>query len=78
MQLRLYILRTVYVLYVHTILRMADAMEKTLLMKQEAFVYRIPTGQSAEAGWKANAWSLDKPDWRGKLRLVTKVGEDDH
>ncbi len=48
-------------------------MEKTLLMKQEAFVYRIPSGQSGSDGWKANGWNLDKPDWRGKLRLVTKV-----
>jgi hypothetical protein len=21
-------------------------------------------------GWKATDWSLDKPDWKGKLRLV--------
>ena len=25
-----------------------------------------------QKGWKANGWTLDKPDWTGKLRLTSK------
>jgi len=44
--------------------------ERTLLIKQEAFVYKIPP-QTKAVGWKATDWSLDKPDWTGKMRLVS-------
>jgi len=44
--------------------------ERTLLIKQEAFVYRIPP-QTKAVGWKATDWNLDKPDWTGKMRLVS-------
>ena len=49
-------------------------LERTLLIKQEAFIYKIPAAQVGDdqKGWKANGWSLDKPDWRGKLRLTSK------
>jgi len=45
--------------------------ERTLLVKSEAFVYKIPP-QTKAAGWKANDWNLDKPDWKGKLRLTAR------
>jgi len=49
----------------------SDALpERTLIVKQEAFVYKIPP-QTKAVGWKANDWDLDKPDWRGRMRLVT-------
>ncbi len=46
-------------------------MEKTLLVKQESFVFKIPAGQTGTSGWKANSWQLDKPEWCGRLRLVS-------
>ena len=55
---------------------MAEEMEKTLLLKQESFVYRIPQSQQGSQEWKATEWALDKPDWRGKLRLVSKVNNN--
>ena len=49
-------------------------LERTLMMKQEALIYKIPAAQIGdyESGWKATGWNLDKPDWKGKLRLVAK------
>lgn len=49
-------------------------LERTLMMKQEVLIYRIPAAQigDSEKGWKATGWNLDKPDWKGKLRLVAK------
>lgn len=50
-------------------------LERVLLLKQEAFVYKIPAGQippDDQTGWKATGWNLDKPDWTGKLKLVSK------
>ena len=49
-------------------------LERTLLIKQEASVFKIPANQVGDdtKGWKANGWNLDKPDWKGKLRLTTK------
>jgi len=43
---------------------------RTLLVKQSCLIYRIPP-QTKAAGWKANDWNLKKPDWSGKMRLVT-------
>ena len=49
-------------------------LERTLMMKQEACIYRIPAAQIGddEKGWKATGWNLDKPDWKGKLRVVSR------
>merc|ERR1712165_386609 len=47
-----------------------EVVERTLLIKQSCLVYRIPP-QTKAAGWKANDWNLKKPDWSGKMRLVT-------
>ena len=44
--------------------------ERTLMIKQEAFVYKIPP-QTKAVGFKASDWSLDRPDWTGKMRLVS-------
>merc|ERR1711874_200395 len=44
--------------------------ERSLLVKAECLVYRIPP-QTKAAGWKANDWNLKKPDWNGKMKLVT-------
>ena len=27
--------------------------------------------QTKAVGWKATEWNLDKPDWKGKMRLVS-------
>lgn len=43
---------------------------RTLLVKQEAFVYKIPP-QTKAVGWKATDWNLDNPDWKGRMRLVS-------
>ncbi len=54
---------------------MDPMIERVLLLKQEAFVYKIPPGQipaDEQTGWKATGWNLDKPDWTGKLKLVSK------
>ena len=54
---------------------MDPMIERVLMMKQEAFVYKIPPGQvpaDEQTGWKAKGWNLDKPDWSGKLKLVSK------
>merc|ERR1711953_691908 len=47
-----------------------EVVERPLLVKGECLVYRIPP-QTKAAGWKANDWNLKKPDWSGKMRLVT-------
>jgi len=47
-----------------------DGQERTLLLKQEAFVYKIPP-QTKAVGWKATDWNLERPDWTGKMRLVS-------
>jgi len=49
---------------------MADLPERTLLVKQDVCVYRIPP-QTKAVGWKATDWNLENPDWKGKLKLVT-------
>ena len=48
--------------------------ERILLLKQEAYVYKIPPGQippDEATGWKAKGWNLDKPEIC-KLKLVSK------
>merc|ERR1711953_1310988 len=42
-----------------------EVVERTLIVKGECLVYRIPP-QTKAAGWKANDWNLKKPDWRRK------------
>ena len=32
--------------------------------------FQIPVDESA--GWKATGWNLNKPDWTGKLKVVSK------
>jgi len=44
--------------------------ERTLLVKQDVCVYRIPP-QTKAVGWKATDWNLENPDWKGKMRLVS-------
>lgn len=45
-------------------------METTLLVKHEAFVYKIPAQANTAQGWKATGWNLDKPDWTGRLKVI--------
>jgi hypothetical protein len=45
--------------------------ESVLLVKAEVFVYKIPP-RTTNRGYRANDWSLDNPDWTGRMRLVTK------
>jgi len=54
---------------------MDPMIERVLLLKQEAFVYKIPPNQIPEdesKGWEATKWNLNKPDWTGKLKVVSK------
>ncbi|CAH1775250.1 unnamed protein product [Owenia fusiformis] len=45
--------------------------ESVSCVKNEVFVYKIPPRPS-NRGYKAADWSLDKPDWKGRLRVVAK------
>lgn len=48
--------------------------ERILLLKQEAYVYKIPPAQvpsDESTGWIAKGWNLDKPETI-KLKLVSK------
>ncbi|PVD36879.1 hypothetical protein C0Q70_03869 [Pomacea canaliculata] len=53
---------------------MADVYESVLCVKNEVFVYRIPPRPS-NRGYRASEWSLDTPDWTGRLRVVAR-GKD--
>jgi len=52
---------------------------RTLLIKKEAFAYKIPPQdavikfliQTQAVEWKASEWNLKRPDWSGKIRLVS-------
>jgi len=48
-----------------------DELERCLLVKQEAFVYKIPPRQSAR-GYRAADWNLSTPDWTGRMRVMEK------
>ena len=48
-----------------------DDLERTLLVKPEVFVYKIPPRASAK-GYRAADWKLDSPDWTGRLRCIEK------
>lgn len=48
-----------------------DEIERTLLVKPEVFVYKIPPRTSAK-GYRAADWKLDAPDWTGRLRCIVK------
>lgn len=50
-----------------------DIYERILLVKHEVFVFRIPP-LGVNKGHKAAEWNLDKPDWTGRLKLVS-IGE---
>ncbi|KRY09071.1 Ubiquitin-conjugating enzyme E2 J2, partial [Trichinella patagoniensis] len=49
---------------------MDDTYERVLLIKPEAFVYRI-TLPTSSRGHRAATWKLDNPDWVGRLRLLS-------
>lgn len=51
-----------------------EPMERIVLVKQEAHVYKIPANQLS-GDFKATEWSLDRPDWTGKLKVMTKGGD---
>lgn len=55
----------------NTVSTMDDDYERTLCIKNEVFVYKIPPRQSAR-GYRAADWKLDAPDWTGRFRIVTK------
>lgn len=48
-----------------------DEIERTLLVKQEVFIYKIPPRTSAK-GYRAADWKLDAPDWTVRLRCIVK------
>ncbi|KRZ80058.1 Adaptin ear-binding coat-associated protein 1, partial [Trichinella papuae] len=49
---------------------MDDTYERVLLIKPEAFVYKI-TLPTSSRGHRAATWKLDNPDWVGRLRLLS-------
>ena len=48
--------------------------ERTLLVKPEVFVYKIPPRATAR-GYRAADWNLSSPDWTGRLRCLSKGKE---
>jgi len=48
---------------------MDDDYERTLLVKNECFVYRLPPRPS-NRGYRAADWGLDKPQWTGRMKIV--------
>uniref|UniRef100_A0A023GIG1 Putative necap endocytosis associated 1 n=1 Tax=Amblyomma triste TaxID=251400 RepID=A0A023GIG1_AMBTT len=48
--------------------------ESILLVKNEVFVYKIPP-RATNRGYRAADWKLDAPEWKGRMRLVTKGKE---
>uniref|UniRef100_H2ZRB7 NECAP PHear domain-containing protein n=1 Tax=Ciona savignyi TaxID=51511 RepID=H2ZRB7_CIOSA len=53
---------------------MEDAYERTLLMKNECFVYALPP-RTSNRGYRAADWGLDKPLWTGRLKISTFNGK---
>lgn len=51
---------------------MDDDYEHILLIKPDVFVYKIPPRTSISRAHRAADWTLDKPDWKGRLRLILK------
>jgi len=51
-----------------------DDIERTLLVKNEVFVYKIPPRTTAK-GYRAADWKLDAPEWTGRLRCLEKGGK---
>ncbi|EDV23806.1 uncharacterized protein TRIADDRAFT_57380 [Trichoplax adhaerens] len=49
---------------------MADY-ESILAVKPEVFVFQLPPRQS-NRGYRAADWSLTKPDWTGRMRIIAK------
>jgi len=50
---------------------MDDDYERILLIKQECLVYKLPPRTSIR-GYRAADWGLDKPQWTGRMRIITK------
>ena len=48
-----------------------EDIERTLLVKPEVFIYKIPPRSSAK-GYRAADWKLDAPDWTVRLRVLVK------
>lgn len=48
-----------------------EDIERTLLVKPEVFMYKIPPRQSA-SGYRAADWNLADPYWTGRMRCVVK------
>nr|CAG4652254.1 EOG090X0G5X [Triops cancriformis] len=48
--------------------------ENVLLVKPEAFVFKIPP-RTTNRGYRAADWNLAAPDWTGRLRIVAKGDE---
>ncbi|CAI4221336.1 unnamed protein product [Auanema sp. JU1783] len=48
---------------------MSEEYESVALVKPEVFIYKIPP-LANNKGHKAVEWSLDNPDWSGRLKLV--------
>nr|CAG4641287.1 EOG090X0G5X [Eulimnadia texana] len=45
--------------------------ESVLLVKNEIFVFKIPP-RTTNRAYRAADWNLEKPDWTGRMRLVTQ------
>ncbi|GAU97695.1 hypothetical protein RvY_08946 [Ramazzottius varieornatus] len=48
-----------------------ESYERILLVKPEVFIYKIPPRTTAR-GYRAADWTLDKPDWTLRLRIIAK------
>lgn len=48
-----------------------EEIERTLLVKPEVFVYKIPPRPSAR-GYRAADWNLTTPDYTGRMRVLVK------
>ncbi|CAH0382331.1 unnamed protein product [Bemisia tabaci] len=51
-----------------------ETYESVLLIKSEAFVFKIPP-RASNRGYRASDWNLQEPQWVGRMRLVAK-GKD--
>ncbi|XP_019852765.1 PREDICTED: NECAP-like protein CG9132 [Amphimedon queenslandica] len=54
---------------------MAEEYESIQLVKQEAFIYQIPPRVSTTRAVRAADWNLAAPDFKGRLKIVSKKNE---